>query len=125
MTGFLYRLAYPIEDQELTTKRILRQALLAFADDAADRGIRLVGEATARIDGEQVVCEADAQPIPGRRVAATDRYGLRIAELAAQGLNDRQISEALGEISGNTVCTVRQRLGIPAADKRGRRQKAA
>jgi hypothetical protein len=119
VTGFTYRYAFPIEDDELTTLQVRRQAMLVFPDVAAERGIRIIGDITVTLDGERVICESDAQPIPGRRVPALDRYGLRVAELAAAGLNDPQIAHELGDVSSSTVHQIRRALNIPAADPRG------
>jgi hypothetical protein len=125
MTGFTYRYAFAIDDDQATTLHLRRQAILVFPEIAAERGIRITGDVVVTFDDDHVVCEADAEPIPGRRVRAVDRYGLVVAELAGRGFNDRQIAEAIGGVSGSTVFEVRRALKIPAADKRGHRQAAA
>lgn len=115
MSDFVYRVAYPIEDDQLTTAQVTRQALLTFSDNAAARGIDLTGEPTAAIDGERVVCEAPASVTPGRRLTVADRHGLRIAELAAKGLSDCRIAEVIGDgLTTASVNYVRSSRGIPS-----------
>jgi hypothetical protein len=115
VSSFRYRLAYPIVDQELTTVQVTRQAILTYIDDALSRGIRVTGDVAAHIDGDAVICEADAEPSPGRRITLADRYGLRIAELAAAGMSDRQIAEVLGGgVSTAGVGYVRASRNIPS-----------
>jgi hypothetical protein len=117
MSGFTYRFAYLIDDEELTIAQVTDEALRKFPVDAARRGIHITGPVTTRIDEDRVVCEAAAQPIPGRRVSAADKYGLWIEELARIGLSDEQIGREVG-VSGTTVGGVRKELDIPAGRTR-------
>lgn len=121
MSGFVYRVAYPIEDDQLTTAQVIRQALVLFVDEALQRGIRLTGDPAATIDGSRVVCEAPAQPLSGRRVTAADRHGLRIAELAAAGLSDSRIADVIGDgLTTAAVTYVRSTRHIPSGTSQRR-----
>jgi hypothetical protein len=112
--SYLYRLAFPIEDDSLRMSQVINQAILIFPDEAAHRGVMVTGDVSARIEGEYVICEADAEVIPGRRVKLADRHGALVAELNAEGLNDRRVGIRLG-LSTSAIQAIRTELRIPKA----------
>jgi hypothetical protein len=113
VSTYLYRLNYPITDDSLLISQVIAQATLVFPEMAQRRGIRITGAVKAWIDEDNAVCEAEAEPIPGRRVKLADLYGARVEEFSRDGLNDRQISDVL-HISPSAVQRIRAELGLPA-----------
>lgn len=109
---YTYRMAFEIQDDSLRVSQVINQARLVFPDEAAARGIRIIGDVNAWIDGEMVHCEAAAEIIDGRRPTAFDLHGWRVAALVGTGMNDRQISEELG-VTPAVVQKIRTRMGLP------------
>lgn len=115
--SYVYRMSYPIENENLRTSQVINQALLVFPEDAEERGIRVLGAVNAWIDGPTVTCEAAAEPIEGRRVRSADLHGWRVVALHSAGFNDRQIGEELG-IALRTARNIRVELGLPAVERK-------
>lgn len=118
MTDYLYRMSYPIEDDSLRTSQVINQAVLVFPGDAEERGIRVIGDVRAWIDGATVHCEAVAEIIDGRKPKLTDLHGWRVVALHAAGENDRSIAEQLGLPSPQTVQRIRTELGLQPHGRR-------
>lgn len=113
---YVYRMAFPIEDDRLRVSQVINQALLLFPEQADRAGIRLLGDVSAWIDGDKVYCEAAAEVVEGRRPRAMDLHGWRVAALHAAGRVDREVSEELG-IGIDTARKLRLELGLPAIGK--------
>jgi hypothetical protein len=112
VTQFTYRAAFPIVDDSLRVSQVINRAVLLFPDYAHQRGVMILGEVAARLDGNTVVCEALAEEIPNRKHLLADVHGPRIADLNSEGFSDRQIGERLG-LPASTVCRIRYALSIP------------
>jgi hypothetical protein len=93
---YMYRMAFPIEDDTMRVSQVINSALLIFPEVAEERGIKVTGNVNAWIDGDRVHCEAAAEIIEGRTPRLADLHGWRVAALLGAGLNDRQIAEELG-----------------------------
>ena len=113
MSDYVYRMAYPIEDDSLRMSQVINQAVLVFPTDAWERGFRLLGDVRAWVDGDKVFCESTAEVLEGTRPKLTDLHGWRVTALHAAGRNDRQVSEELG-IGIDTARRIRLELGLPA-----------
>lgn len=114
--SYLYRLAFPIEDDSLRISQVINQAILIFPEEAAHRGVVIAGEVEARIEDGYVICEATAEVMPGRRLRLADQHGAVVAALNAQGLNDRRVGARLG-LSTSAIQAIRTELRIPKAVK--------
>jgi hypothetical protein len=119
---YTYRMVFPIENDSLRVSQVINQAVLLFPAEAEARGIRIIGDVKAWIDGDQVHCEAAAEVIDGRRPTAFDLHGWKVAALAGTGLNDRQIGDELG-VSSAVVQRIRAQIG--AAPRRTRARTSA
>jgi hypothetical protein len=83
--SYLYRMAFPIEDDSLRLSQVIAQATLIFPEVAEERGIRVTGDVKVWLDGDHVNCEALAEVIEGRTPRLADLHGWRVAPSSAQG----------------------------------------
>ena len=112
MSDYVYRMEYPITDDSLRMSQVINQALLIFPEEAEDRGIRVVGDVKAWVDGDKVFCEAVAEVVKGRKPKLADIHGWRVAALHAAGMSDGVIAKELGLSSHQVVQRIRVELGL-------------
>lgn len=111
---FRYQREYPILDDRLTVSQVQTDAQERFASDVATRNMRIVSSAVPCLtEDNTVVCEAMVQAMPGRKVAAMDRYDVTVMQLVQRGLSDQKIVANLGyAITRHTVRAIRENHGI-------------
>lgn len=111
---FRYRREYPILDDRLTVSQVQTDAQECFVDDVTTRNMRIVSPAAPRLtESGTIVCEAMVQAMPGRKVAAMDRYDVAVMQLVQRGLSDQKIVANLGYvITRHTVWAIRESHGV-------------